>query len=54
MMLPVIGVSTIYLRHRRLPSSITPAGWVTVGLWIASFLIIVITAYSVVLELRKL
>ena len=54
MMLPVIGVGTIYLRHRRLPLRIAPAGWVTAGLWIASFIIISITAYSIVLELRKL
>jgi Mn2+/Fe2+ NRAMP family transporter len=54
MMLPVIGIGTLYLRHRRLPRGITPAGWVTVGLWVASFIIICITAYYVVLELRKL
>jgi manganese transport protein len=54
MMLPVIGISTIYLRHRQLPQRIAPATWVTIGLWLASFIIICITAYSVVLELRKL
>ena len=54
MMLPVIGVGTIYLRHRCLPRRIAPAGWVTVGLWIACFIIISITAYSVALELSKL
>jgi manganese transport protein len=54
MMLPVIGISTIYLRHRHLPQRIAPATWVTIGLWLASFIIICITAYSVVLELGKL
>ena len=54
MMLPVLAIGTILLRHRHLPKRITPAGWVTVGLWIAAFVIICVTAYSVVLELRKL
>jgi hypothetical protein len=54
MMLPIIGISTLYLRHRRLPRNITPAAWVTLGLWVATFVIICITAYSVILELGKL
>jgi hypothetical protein len=54
LMLPVIGVSTIYLRHRCLPQNITPKAWVTIGLWVATFIIICITTYSVVLELGKL
>ena len=54
MMLPVIGIGTIYLRHRRLPQSIAPAGWVTAGLWIATLLIIAVTTYSIVLEAGKL
>jgi manganese transport protein len=54
LMLPVIGISTLYLRHRRLPQRIAPAVWVTVGLWVATFIIICVTAYSVTLELGKL
>lgn len=54
LMLPVIGIGTIYLRHRRLPRRIAPATWVTVGLWVATFIIICVTAYSVVFELGKL
>jgi Mn2+/Fe2+ NRAMP family transporter len=54
LMLPVIGISTIYLRHRCLPRNITPKAWVTIGLWVATFIIICITAYSVIIELRKL
>ena len=54
MMLPVIGVGTIYLRHRRLPQRIAPAGWVTVGLWVSTLLIIAVTTYSIVLEAGKL
>ena len=53
MMLPVIGIGTIYLRHRRLPGRVAPATWVTVALWMATFIIICITAYSVILESRK-
>jgi hypothetical protein len=53
MMLPVIGVGTIYLRHRRLPRRIAPGGWVTVGLWIATFIFICVAAYLVALELLK-
>jgi Mn2+/Fe2+ NRAMP family transporter len=53
MMLPVIGIGVIYLRHRRLPRRIAPAAWVTIGLWIATFIIICVTAYSVALELRR-
>ena len=54
LMLPVIGVGTIYLRHRCLPRRLAPAGWVTVALWVACFITICITASSVVLELRRL
>jgi manganese transport protein len=54
LMLPVIGVGTIYLRHRCLPQRIAPAGWVTVALWVASLIIICITAYALVLEVRRL
>lgn len=54
MMLPVIGIGTIYLRHARLPGRIAPATWVTIALWIATFIIICITAYTVLLEWRKI
>jgi hypothetical protein len=53
MMLPIIGIGTIYLRHRRLPKPIGPATWVTVALWIATLIIVCVTGYSVLLESRK-
>ena len=44
-MLPVIGVASLYLRHRRLPPGIAPSTWVTVLLWVSA---IVILLYVVV------
>ena len=35
-MLPVIGLGTIYLHHRRLQREIAPACWVTVALWLVT------------------
>ncbi len=54
MMLPVIGVSTLYLRHRRLPREIAPARWVTVGLWIATAVIVWLMGYYAMIQLRKI
>jgi manganese transport protein len=45
MMLPIIGLSTLYLRHRHLPKSITPSRWVTIGLWIATAVIVALIGY---------
>jgi manganese transport protein len=50
LMLPVIGLGTIYLRRRHLPAAMAPAPWVTVLLWIAAFVITCVTAYSLVLQ----
>lgn len=52
-MLPVIGVSTLYLRYRRLPRDIEPRPWVTYGLWLATAIIILIMGYSVLEALKK-
>lgn len=52
-MLPVIGVSTLYLRYRRLPHDIKPRTWVTVGLWLATIIIVLIMGYSVLEALKK-
>jgi manganese transport protein len=45
MMLPIIGLSTLYLRHRYLPKSIAPSRWVTIGLWIATAVIVGLMGY---------
>jgi Mn2+/Fe2+ NRAMP family transporter len=54
MMLPVIGLSTIYLRHKYLPETIAPLRIVTIALWFATALIVVLMGYYLVTELGKL
>jgi len=53
MMLPIIGVSTLYLRHRHLPKEIAPSTWVTVFLWFATIVIICLTGYYVINQIMK-
>jgi Mn2+/Fe2+ NRAMP family transporter len=38
-MLPIIGIGTIYLRHRRLPQEVAPNRFVTVSLWLSAAVI---------------
>jgi manganese transport protein len=38
-MLPIIGIGTIYLRHKRLPPDVAPNRFVTVSLWGATAII---------------
>jgi hypothetical protein len=52
-MLPIIGIGTIYLRHRRLPREIAPSRWVSIALWIATALMVWLMSYSIVEALRK-
>jgi Mn2+/Fe2+ NRAMP family transporter len=54
MMLPVIGIGAVYLRHRQLPKDIQPSQWVTVGLWVATALIVWLMGYSVIEAIRKM
>ncbi len=54
LMLPVIGVGTLYLRHRRLPKDIAPSSLVTVAMWGATVIIILMMGYYVIEQLRKL
>jgi Mn2+/Fe2+ NRAMP family transporter len=54
LMLPVIGLGVVYLRHRHLPKNIQPARWVTVGLWVATALIVWLMGYSVIEAIRKM
>lgn len=53
MMLPIIGISTLYLRHRHLPKEITPPLWVTIFLWFATGVIVWLTGYYVIEQLTK-
>jgi manganese transport protein len=54
MMLPVLGVGALYLRHRRLPQELAPSRWVTVMLWLTTFIIFCLIGYYVAQNVRKL
>jgi Mn2+/Fe2+ NRAMP family transporter len=53
MMLPVIGLSTLYLRHRHLPRTLAPSNWTTFGLWLATAVIVGVTGYYLIEQLRR-
>ena len=46
LLLPVIGFSTIYLRYVHLPTAIRPALWISVTLWVASVVMLLMMVYS--------
>ena len=48
-MYPVLGLGTLYLRHRRLDSRITPGAWVTGWLWVCGLILAVISPAGIVL-----
>jgi len=52
LMLPVIGIGTLYFRHRQLPAEVRPSNWVTAVLWLATSIIILLMGYYIVLTLR--
>jgi len=52
LMLPVLAGAALYLRHRQLPSEVAPSWGTTAGLWLASFLILALMLYYVVLMVR--
>ena len=45
MMLPIIGLATLYLRHRRLPRKVRPSAGTTALLWVASAVMLAFAAY---------
>ncbi len=47
-MLPVIGGFALFLRYRRMPSSILPKGWVTLMLWVSAVLMALLMGYSAI------
>jgi manganese transport protein len=53
-MLPVIGLGTLYLHHRRLPGEIAPARWVTLALWVVTAIIVLLMGFSVIEALKQL
>ncbi|MBI1358537.1 MAG: divalent metal cation transporter [Acidobacteria bacterium] len=46
-MLPLIGFSTLWLRYKRLPGKVAPAGWITLLLWISAAIMGVMMGYSI-------
>ena len=50
-MLPILAFGALYLRHKRLPKSVTPNRLATVLLWVAGIVIIVAVGYSLGREL---
>jgi Mn2+/Fe2+ NRAMP family transporter len=53
LMLPVLGIGTVYLRHRRLPPEIAPSIVTTIFLWIATIVIVCLMSYYVWLRLTQ-
>jgi hypothetical protein len=53
LMLPLIGVGTVYLRHRHLPIAVAPAPFVTAGLWGCTALCVGAMGYYVVLTVVR-
>ena len=51
LMLPIIGFSTIYLRHAHLPKGILPKRWITLALWLTSWVMLVMMGYSTIQQL---
>jgi hypothetical protein len=50
-MLPILAIGALYLRHKRLPKSVTPNRLATALLWVAGIVIIVAVGYSLGREL---
>lgn len=53
LMLPIIGIGTIYLHHRRLPNEIRPSRIVTYALWIVTAMITYLAIYYLFVTLRS-
>ncbi len=54
LMLPVIAVSVVYLRHRRLPQDVVPGPLVTATLWLVSALTVVTMSAFALMQLGVL
>lgn len=46
LLLPVIGFSTIYLRYVHLPTAIRPATWISLTLWMATVVMLIMMVFS--------
>ncbi len=49
-MLPIIAISTIYLRYRHVPKAVLPKGWITFALWVTTAIIVVMMSYSLIIR----
>ncbi len=47
-MLPIIALATLYLRYKRLPPKIAPAGWISLALWVSALVMAFMMGYSVI------
>jgi Mn2+/Fe2+ NRAMP family transporter len=45
LMLPVVGIATLFLRYRKLPAEIAPSAFTTIALWITTTIMIVMMGY---------
>lgn len=45
LMLPIIGLSTLHLRHRRLPAALTPSTLTTIALWTSTAVMLTVALY---------
>jgi Mn2+/Fe2+ NRAMP family transporter len=52
LLLPLAGLGTIYLHHRRVPQPLRPPRLVTLGLWLATAVMVAAGVYGVILSLR--
>ncbi len=52
-MLPVIGIGTLYLRHKRLPKAVEPKPWITLAVWIAAILMVLGMGYYAWLQIPR-
>ena len=50
-MLPVIGGFAVYLRYKRMPTSILPKTWITLMLWVSAVLMALLMGYSAITRL---
>jgi hypothetical protein len=51
-LLPALGAGTLHLHHRCLPRDVAPSRLVTVGLWVATLGMAVVTGYALFLAVR--
>jgi manganese transport protein len=51
-MLPIAGAGALYLHHRRLPEDLRPSRLVTLGLWVSTLVMAVVTVVGLFLAFR--